>query len=171
MLQPLDLEERGPLLRTSGRAVAANLPAHIPQRMADCARSVLAVLGTDLRIEPLRVRAACPGAGLFLTAEYANLNRGFSSIGAIGKPSEQVAEEAAGALLEHHASGAAPDRHLGHQVLLPLCFSNGPSLFSVEEITRHLETDAWVIEGFGVARVASERGPSGAGLATATPIP
>jgi RNA 3'-terminal phosphate cyclase (ATP) len=132
---------------------------------------LLAVLGADLRIEPLRVRAACPGAGLFLTAGYANLNCGFSAIGAVGKPSEQVAEEAAGALLDHHSSSAALDRHLGDQILLPLCFSNGPSRFSVEEITRHLETDAWVIEGFGVARVASERGPSGAGLATVTPIP
>jgi RNA 3'-terminal phosphate cyclase (ATP) len=93
-LQPLELEERGPLLRIFARSVAANFPAHIPQRMADRARSLLAVLGADLYIEPLRVRAACPGAGLFLTAEYANLNCGFSAHGAIGKPSEQVAEEA-----------------------------------------------------------------------------
>jgi RNA 3'-terminal phosphate cyclase (ATP) len=162
-LQPLELEERGPLLRIIGRAVAANLPAHIPQRMADCARSLLLELGADLRIEPLRVRAACPGAGLFLTAEYANLNCGFSALGEVGKPSEQVAEEAAGALLAHHASGAALDRHLGDQILLPLCFAGGTSHFSVEEITRHLETNAWVIEQFGIARVVAERVPSGAG--------
>jgi RNA 3'-terminal phosphate cyclase (ATP) len=169
MLKPLELEQRGPLVRIFGRAVAANLPAHIPQRMADRALSLLAVLGADLFIEPLRVRAACPGAGLFLTAEYANLNCGFSAIGAVGKPSEQVAEEAAGALLDHHASGAALDRHLGDQILLPLCFSSGPSRFSVAEITRHLETNAWVIERFGVARVVSERGASGTGLITLTP--
>jgi len=137
--------------------------------MADRARSFLAVLGAGLLIEPLRVRAACPGAGIFLTAEYADLNCGFSAIGAVGKPSEQVAEEAAGALLDHHASGAALDRHLGDQILLPLCFSRGPSRFSVQEITRHLETNAWVIELFGVARVVSERGPSGTGLVSLTP--
>ncbi len=62
MLKPLELEDRGPLLRIFGRAVAANLPAHISQRMADRARNLLAVLGADLQIEPLRVRAACPGA-------------------------------------------------------------------------------------------------------------
>jgi RNA 3'-terminal phosphate cyclase (ATP) len=170
MLKPLDVEDRGPPLRILGRAVAANLPAHIPQRMADRARSLLAVLGANLRIEPMRVRAACPGAGLFLTAEYANLNCGFNAIGAVGKPSEQVAEEAVGALLEHHASAAALDRHLGDQILLPLCFSSGPSRFSVQEITRHLETNAWAIERFGVARVVSERRPSGTGLVTVTPI-
>ena len=169
MLRPLELEKRGSLRRIFGRAVAANLPAHIPQRMADRARTLLAVLGVDLFIEPLRVHAACPGAGLFLTAEYANLNCGFSAIGAIGKPSEQVAEKAAGALLDHHASGAALDRHLGDQILLPLCFSSDPSRFSVQEITRHLETNAWLIERFGVARVVSESGPSGTGLITLTP--
>jgi RNA 3'-terminal phosphate cyclase (ATP) len=64
ILKPLGIEQRGPLLRIFGRAVAANLPAHIPQRMADRARSLLAELGVDLRIEPLRVRAACAGAGI-----------------------------------------------------------------------------------------------------------
>jgi len=168
-LRVLELEERGPLLRILGRAVAANLPAHIPQRMADRARSLLAELGVDLRIEPLRVRAACAGAGIFLTAEYANLNCGFSAIGEVGKPSEQVAEEAAGALLAHHASGAALDRHLGDQILLPLCFTDGSFRFSVEAITPHLETNAWVIERFGVARVVTERAPSGIGHVTVTP--
>lgn len=111
-----------------------------------------------------------PGAGLFLTAEYTNLSWGFSAIGVVGIPSEPVAEGAAGALLEHHASGAALDRHLGDQILLPLCFSSGSSRFSVKEITGHLETNAWVIERFGVARVVSARGPSGAGLVTVSPI-
>ena len=169
MLKPLELEQRGSLVRIFGRAVAADLPAHISQRMADRARNLLAVLGADLQIEPLRVRAACPGAGIFLTAEYADLNCGFSAIGAVGKPSEQVAEEAAGALLDHHASGAALDRHLGDQILLPLCFASGLSHFSVAEITRHLETNAWVIERFGVARVECERESSGVGHVTVTP--
>lgn len=68
-LKPLEIDEPGPLLRIRGRAVAANLPAHIPQRMADRARALLAGLGAQLDIEALRVRAACAGAGIFLTAE------------------------------------------------------------------------------------------------------
>jgi RNA 3'-terminal phosphate cyclase (ATP) len=58
---------------------------------------------------------------------------------------------------------------LGDQILLPLCFSAGPSRFSVEEITRHLETNAWVIERSGVARVVSQRGGSGMRHVTVTP--
>jgi RNA 3'-terminal phosphate cyclase (ATP) len=168
-LKPIAIAEPGPLLRIVGRAVVANLPAHIPQRMTDRARSLLAGLGVELRIAPLRVRAACPGAGLFLTAEYANLNCGFSALGELGKPSEEVAAEAAGALLKHHASGAALDRYLGDQILAPLCFAGGPSHFTVEEITRHLETNAWVIEQFGVARIVAERSSTGMGPVTVTP--
>lgn len=168
-LKPIAIAEPGPLLRILGRAVAANLPAHIPQRMADRARSLLAGLGVELRIEPLRVRAACPGAGLFLIAEYANLNCGFGALGEVGKPSEEVAAEAAAALLKHHASGAALDCHLGDQILVPLCLAEGPSRFTVEEITRHLETNAWVIEQFGVARITAERSSTGMGHVTVTP--
>lgn len=168
-LKSLDLGERGQLLRVRGRAVAANLPSHIPQRMADRARSLLTPLGVKLTIDPLRVRAACPGAGLFLTAEYANVNCGFSAIGEIGKPSEQVAEDAVAELLGHHASGAALDRHLGDQILLPLCFARGPSRFSVEELTTYLETNAWVVEHFGLATITRERMPSGGGQVTVIP--
>ncbi len=156
-LNPLQLVERGPLLRVSGRAVAANLPMHIPYRMSERAKSWLASLGVELRVEPLCVHAACAGAGLFLVAEYANLNCGFSAIGVVGKPAELVAQEAVGALLAHHVSGGALDRHLGDQILLPLCFARAPSRFSSETITPHLETNAWVIERFGLARIRAER--------------
>jgi RNA 3'-terminal phosphate cyclase (ATP) len=171
ILNSVEINEPGPLLRVRGRAVAANLPAHIPHRMADRAQKLLKGLGAELDIEPLQVHAACAGAGLFLTAEYANLNCGFNALGEVGKPSEEVAEEAAEALVKHHASGAALDRHLGDQILLPLCFAGSPSHFSVEETTRHLETNAWVIERFGIARVATERAASGIGQVTVTPVP
>jgi RNA 3'-terminal phosphate cyclase (ATP) len=74
----LIIARQGPLLRIVGRAVAASLPAHIPQRVADRARSLLAGLGVELPVEPLR--AVCPGAGLFLAAEYTDLSCGFSAL-------------------------------------------------------------------------------------------
>ena len=128
-----------------------------------------AEIGVELRITPLRVRAACAGARISLTAEYANLNCGFSAIGEPGKPAVEVAKEAADALLKHHISGAALDRHLGDQILLPLCLAAGASRFSVEEVTLHLETNAWVIKRFGVAQIAIERMGSGIGHVTVEP--
>jgi RNA 3'-terminal phosphate cyclase (ATP) len=165
----LSLMEHGPLRRVGGRAVAANLPAHIPQRMSDRARALLEALDVPIDIRAERVRAACPGAGIFLAAEYENVPAGFTCLGAIGKSSEAVAEEAVTALLQHHASGAALDRHLGDQLLLPLSLARGRSDYSVEAPSQHLETNAWVIERFGLASIVIEKTSSGTGRVIITP--
>jgi RNA 3'-terminal phosphate cyclase (ATP) len=142
------------LRHIKGRAVAANLPAHIPQRMADRARTLLADLRLPIDIEPQRVTAACPGAGIFLVAEYDGLAASFSAYGRLGKSSEAVAEEAVVALQAHHASGAAVESHLADQLLLPLAFATGTSTFTLARATGHLLTNAWTIGQFGVAEIA-----------------
>jgi RNA 3'-terminal phosphate cyclase (ATP) len=102
------------------------------------------------------VRAACPGAGIFLVAEYEGVRAGFSALGAKGKPSEVVAEEAVAALLAHRDSGAALDCHLADQLVLPLALAGGVSRFSVERVSRHLTTNIWVVSQFGLARASIE---------------
>lgn len=152
-LRPLTLTRPGRLRGISGRAVAANLPVEIARRMAERADLLLAGLECPRDIEPLRVRAACAGAGIFLTAHYEAARCGFSALGKRGKRAEMVAEEVAAALTHHHASGRAFERHLADQVLVPLALAGGVSQFSTEVVTRHLETNAWLIERFGEARV------------------
>ena len=164
------LDQRGSLLDVTGRAVAANLPAHIPQRMADRASALLRELDVPVRITPERVRAACAGAGLFMTARYECLNCGFSALGARGKTSEEVAEEAATALLAHWRSGAALDAHLGDQILAPLAVADGPSSFTVEAVSRHLETNAWLIDCFGLARTTIRAAETGIGHVAVSPL-
>ena len=88
---PIELVSRGPLQRIAGRVVAANLPAHIPQRMVDSVRASLGDLGVPVDVQTHRVIAACPGAGIFLVAEYKELPLSFSAYGRLGKPSESVA--------------------------------------------------------------------------------
>lgn len=168
-LVPLQLQAPGPLLRITGRAVAANLPEHIPRRMAERAAALFTSLGTNVDTCVECVHAACPGAGIFVVAEYQHARAGFSALGARGKPSELVAEEAAEALLRHHASGAAVDRHLADQLLLPLSLAAGPSCLTVEQVTRHLETNAWVIQQFGAAKIEVQRMTSGTADVVVTP--
>lgn len=156
--RPIEALERGPLVRIRGRAVAANLPAHIAQRMADRARAGLSDLGVPVQIEPLRVRAVCPGAGIFLLADYETLAASFSAHGRQGKPSEAVADEAVLALREHQGSGAAVELHLADQLLLPLAIAAGPSAFTMARPTAHLATNAWTIEQFGLAKITVEPG-------------
>jgi RNA 3'-terminal phosphate cyclase (ATP) len=155
---PIHVLQRGALQRISGRAVAANLPAHIPQRMADRARACLDDLGVAVDIRPQRVTAAGPGAGIFLLADYERLKASFSAYGRLGRPSEAVAEQAVGALREHHASVAGVELHLADQLLLPLSVAAGPSEFTVARATGHLMTNAWTIGQFGVAAISIEPG-------------
>lgn len=155
--EPIEAVEPGTLRRIAGRAVATNVPSHIPQRMADRASALLAGLNVPIEIEQQLVAATSSGAGIFLTAEYEQINASFSGLGRRGKPAELVAEEAVAALREHHASGAAIELHLADQLLLPLALASGTSTFTAARPTRHLLTNAWTIGEFGLAETAIEQ--------------
>ncbi|MDD5463019.1 MAG: RNA 3'-terminal phosphate cyclase [Methylococcales bacterium] len=152
-LLPLRLEQRGSLRLVTGRALAANLPVHIAERMASRARNILEQAGIMTEIKTAILKAACPGAGLYLTAHYENSLAGFGGQGERGKPAEQVAEEACSALLHHYQSGMALEQHLADQMILPSVLCRSESIFGVERITLHLVTNAWVVERFGLARI------------------
>lgn len=155
---PIEALARGPLRRIAGRAVAANLPAHIPQRMADRVGESLRDLGVPIEVQSQQVTAACPGAGIFISAEYKDLPASFSAYGRLGKPSETVADEAIAAFRTHHASEAAVELHIADQLLLPLALANGTSVFTVARPTSHLMTNAWTIGQFEIAQVSIEEG-------------
>ncbi len=168
-LRPLDARERGPLQRIFGRAIAANLPAHIPTRMTARAYALLAGLDVEVAIKPELMVAPCQGAGIFLTAEYEAARAGFSGLGERGKPSEAVAEEAVAGLVNHYLSGAALDSHLADQILVPLALAAGPSQFTVECATEHVRTNAWVIGRFGLADVSVDEAPGVPPIVTVAP--
>jgi RNA 3'-terminal phosphate cyclase (ATP) len=168
-LRSLQLVDRGELRLVTGRAIAADLPSHIAQRMVDRASARLRAAGHSTDIVPERLRAACPGAGIFLTAEYEGVRCGFNAIGRIGKPAEAVADEAVDALLHHHSSPAVVDEHLGDQLLVPYALASGISTLIADTVSPHLQTNAWVIEQFGLARVEVARQDSGAMLVTVAP--
>lgn len=163
--------ERGPLKRVWGRAVAANLPAHIAQRMAGRARNLLSEAGLHPEITPLRERAASPGAVTLLFSEYENAVSGFSALGEKGKPSEQVATEAALDLLAQHRSGQALDMHLADQMLLPMALAEGRSRFTTCRVTQHLLTNAAIIQHFIPAQIVveGEEGDAGTVIVTGAP--
>jgi len=123
----------------------------------DRARASLGDLGVPIKILPQRVTAACPGAGIFLVAEYENIAASFSGYGRLGKPSEAVADEAVAALREHHASAGAVELHLADQLLLPLSLAGGVSTFTTPRATSHLMTNAWAIGQFAIANISIEQ--------------
>lgn len=146
-LMPLT-EAPGTLKQIQGIAVSSSLPAHIAQRIRNRAANLLDEAGLPHAIEPQRVRSVSPGAGIFLAAEYESGWAGFSALGKLGKPSEQVAQEAVDAFLEFHTSSARLDEHLADQLILPLALSGQVITLSAERISEHTLTNLWVVEQF-----------------------
>ncbi len=101
-----------------------------------------------------------------MTVEYEHVRCGFSALGVRGKPAEEVAEGAVHAPLAHRTLAL----HLADQIIVPLALAAGRSKVSVERISRHLETNAWVVERFGLARVHLEQTGAGTGLITVDPL-
>lgn len=155
-VEPLVMLERGPLVSIRGTAIASNLPAHIPQRMANRARNLLNESGMPNDILPARVRGAGPGAGLFIVAEYEGGRASFSAIGERGKRAETVAEEACRDLLAHHGSNRPVDMHLADQLLLPMALAGGPSRIVTCRTTSHQRTNADIIGRFLPVRIDFE---------------
>lgn len=153
-LRGLQLLERGALQQVQGLAVVTELPSHIPQRMASRAENLLQQANLKAQVQPVRSRGVGPGAGIFLTAIYAHSRSGFGALGEIGLAAERVAQIATQELLDFDATGAPVDQFLADQLLLPAALASEASQYRPAEISTHLTTNAWVIEQFGLAKIA-----------------
>lgn len=168
-LSPIQLTERGELRRVWGAAAATNLPAHIPQRMADRARSLLAAAGLAAHVEPSRLRGDGPGAGIFLFAEYASspdgeaVTAGFTAYGRQGLPAERVAETACEELLAYHRAGYPADPYLADQLVLLLALAEGESRLVTSRVSQHLLTNVWVVRQFLARELTVEGEPGSPG--------
>ena len=74
----------------------------------------------NARIEVVDAPSKGQGTVVFLWAEFENSVTGFTSLGELGKPAEQVAQEATDELLEHLEGDATLDRYLADQLVLPM---------------------------------------------------
>jgi RNA 3'-terminal phosphate cyclase (ATP) len=155
-LAALDLRHRGDLLRVRGLSASSNLPKHIRVRQERAALQTLRSNGVNARIDVVDVGSKGTGTVVFLWAEFANGLAGFTSLGERGKPAERVADEAARDLLAFLQGNSALDRYLADQLVLPMVLAARPSQFTTAAVTRHLLTNAWVVDQFLPGRVRVE---------------
>ena len=162
----LVLENRGDLVKIRGMAETTNLPAGIGRRMADRAidrpgRSRVFGRGRGLSRSP----AHGQGASITLVAEFTNAPPAtFVGVGKRGKPAEAVADEAVEGLLENiEAAEGAVDYHSADQILLPLAFAEGRSVYTVTHLTEHLRTNIRTIGAFLDRPIRVEEVDGGAG--------
>ena len=144
----VQLGDRGKLQAIYGISAASNLPEHIVKRQRAQIQKRLAQFDSPVNIERVEGESIGQGTLVFLTAEFENVQAGFSSLGARGKRAERVADEACQALENFRASGAAIEPHLADQLILPMALAKGESRFTTSHITRHLTTNIWLVQQF-----------------------
>src|SRR5262249_13274554 len=147
-LHGLQLLERGPPTQVTGISAVAGLPEHISQRQARRAANRLKESGlrVDIREETW---PGGPGSVLTLTLDTQLAPTMFFGPGARGKRAERVADEAVDQVIDYlAASPAAVDPHSADQIVLPLALADGPSAFTVTQVTSHLLTNIAVIRQF-----------------------
>jgi RNA 3'-terminal phosphate cyclase (ATP) len=139
---------------------SSRLPGHILVREKTRIEVLLPERRFKTRYELLEGESIGPGNMVFISARKGPAAAGFSSLGARGKPAEQVAEEAANSFLSFLDSGAAVDEHLGDQILPYLALAPRRSEILIQGVSSHLRTNLWVINQFIPARLTlkEERG-------------
>jgi RNA 3'-terminal phosphate cyclase (ATP) len=144
-LEPLVLEERGPILGQRGRAVVSNLPGSIAERE-------VGRLAERLSWEPgafsiVRVDAAGPGNIVIVEVESAAVTEVFVGFGEKHLQAELVADHAAREASEYLAAGVPVGPHLADQLVLPLALAGGGS-FRTMAPTNHTRTQLTVVQRF-----------------------
>lgn len=148
VFQGLNIVERGRLMAVKGISAVSNLPLSIAERQRDKGISLLNKKGIEANIEIINALSHGKGTFFFLLAEFENSVAGFSSLGAIGKKAEEVAEEACREFFDFIEIKGAVDPHLADQLILYMSVGKGESSFTTSRITQHLLTNIWVIKQF-----------------------
>ncbi len=147
---PLSLTKRGELKKLTLNSTVFSLPLAVAQRQVKEVRKKLSAFELKLVENIKEVQSVGQGTYTFIRADYDSTVAGFSSLGKIGKSSEEVGREAAEAFLEFEKSGACVDLHLADQLLIYAALAAGKSKsdFTTSQISQHFETNAWVIRQF-----------------------
>lgn len=164
----VELPARGTLNDITVNSFVGGLPFSIAERQSKAAVAALRERGLLSHAEnrPMPTTRSV-GTVTFILAQFENTIAGFTALGERGRPAEEVGREAAEELARFMESGGALDEHLGDQILLPAALlaagklgeaSPGTTRYTMQRVTEHLTTHAWLIERFLPVRVTVEPG-------------
>ncbi len=146
-LRPLRLVDR-PEGSVHVTSAVSNLPMSIADRQLSSVAERLREAGIECVGETTEYPSPGKGTVAFVLYSAGDVKAGFTSLGALGKRAEKVGHEAAEEFLAWHGSGAALDKHMADQLIVPAALADGESEFSAEEITEHLRTNVWTVQKF-----------------------
>jgi RNA 3'-terminal phosphate cyclase (ATP) len=168
VLHGFDLVQRGSILKTSVRAILANLPQHIASREVNRIIDELGwepLCGADIRVD-----AHGPGNAVWAEITSEQVTEVFSSFGRLGVRAEEVGDEVVSQVTRYLASEAPIGPHLADQLLLPLGISAwqrgaddyaAGGTFLTTPLTEHATTHIEILQQFIAIRVLVEAAADG----------
>ena len=144
-LQPLDLRQRGKVVRQSAKATVSRLPRHIAEREVDTLRRKLS--WPKDRVTTEEVESHGPGNVVTVEIHCQHVTELFTGFGRIGVPAEKVAGEVVREVKRYLDSEAAVAEHLADQLLLPLALA-GSGSFRTVSLSGHTTTNIATIRQF-----------------------
>ncbi len=149
-LNNLYLDVPGELNKITGVSLASSdlKKGKVAERQALSAEKILGNnLDCPINIGVRYVDSLSTGSGILLKANYPDYTLAGDALGAKGKYSEKVGEEAATNLLKQILPKATVDEHLADQ-LIPYLALIEESAIKVPRITDHLKTNMHIVEKF-----------------------
>lgn len=145
-LTPVDLLDRGPVVRQLARAVVAGLPRHIAEREVRTIQRILRWPDEYAAVEELSGLYG-PGNVVTIEIESEHITEVFTGFGQKGVRAEVVAEGVAQEALRYLAADLPVGGHLADQLLIPLALAGGGS-FNTGPLTPHAHTNIDVVKMF-----------------------
>ena len=144
-LTPLNILERGKLIETEAWSNASqNLAStKVGERQIEGAEKIMPLKSKVKYVDTFSV-----GSSITIASKFENCFLGASALGERNKKAEDVGKEAALLLQKQLDSSATLDEWMSDQILPFLALVNGKSEFIAPELTKHAETNMWVIKKF-----------------------
>ena len=165
-MPPLDLRHRGTLQEVEVVSIVGGLDYAVAERQAARALRGLRDHGISAQAERVPVPARISrGSHVLIVSAFERTRAGHGAVSRRERSPEDTADLAVEAFRTYLSRGAAVDRHLGDQLLLPAALLASGQVqpvpgvapevrFSVSEVTSHLTTNAEVIRRFLAVDIA-----------------
>lgn len=144
-LKNLSLQERGKLIETEAWSNASEhlKTPKVAERQLEAAEKIIPLKRNIKYVDALSI-----GSSITIASKFENCVLGSSVIGEKNKSAEKVGEDAANFLKKQIESEAVLDEWMSDQILPFLALAKGKSEFITSSLTKHAETNIWVIKKF-----------------------
>jgi RNA 3'-terminal phosphate cyclase (ATP) len=157
-LMPLQLVERGAVIRKTACASVSRLPLQIAQRELKVIGPELGLAEGNMQVREI-TSASGPGNVVTVVIRSQHITEVFTGFGMRGVRAETVAERVVQRVQRYLAAGVPVGVHLADQLLLPLALSGGGRYMTLRP-SLHTTTNIAVLQKFMALRIdCKELGP------------